>query len=58
MLLHLEIIKNNEVNRQKLIKCIKLARAAITTDQINTLIDSLPRWIDACIRARGWYIKY
>jgi hypothetical protein len=55
----LDLLKNNEVDRAKLIECIKLAwAAAITTDQINRLIDSLPRRLDACIRARGWYTKY
>jgi hypothetical protein len=38
----LDPLKNNEVDRAKLIKCIKLAWAAITTDQINALIDHYP----------------
>jgi len=55
---HLDLLKNNEVDRAKLIKYIKLAWAAITPEQINGLIDLLPRRLDACIRARGWYTKY
>jgi hypothetical protein len=55
---HLDLLKNNKVDTAKLIKCIKLAWAAITIDQINALIDSLPRRLDACIRAQGWYTKY
>jgi hypothetical protein len=55
---HIELMKKNESNITELIKCIKLAWAAITTDEINALIDSLPRRIAACIRARGWYTKY
>ncbi|KPA35671.1 transposase [Fusarium langsethiae] len=55
---HLNLLKNNEVDKAKLIECIKLAWAAITSEQINRLIDSLPRRLDACIRARGWYTKY
>ncbi|KAH7247337.1 uncharacterized protein BKA55DRAFT_571487 [Fusarium redolens] len=51
-------MKNNEFNKSELIRCVKLAWAAITTDQINALIDSLPHRIDACIRTRGWYTKY
>jgi hypothetical protein len=58
MFLHLELMKNNEFNRAELIRCIKLTWAAITTDQLKALIDSLPRRIDAYIRARGWYTKY
>jgi hypothetical protein len=54
----LDLLKNNEVDRAKLTKCIKLAWEAITEDQINTLIDSLPRRLDSCIRAQGWYTKY
>ncbi|EGU86065.1 hypothetical protein FOXB_03415 [Fusarium oxysporum f. sp. conglutinans Fo5176] len=50
---HLGLLKNNEVDKAKLIKCTKLAWAAITTDQINALIDSLPRRLEACIRTRG-----
>jgi hypothetical protein len=55
---HLNLLKNNEIDDEELIKCIKLAWAAITTDQINALIDSLPRRLEACIRARGWYTEY
>lgn len=54
----LDLLRNNEVDRAKLIECIKLAWAAITPEQINRLIDSLPRRLNACIRARGWYTKY
>ncbi|KAG7404524.1 Transposable element Tc1 transposase [Fusarium oxysporum f. sp. raphani] len=54
----IELLKNNEVDRAKLIKCIKLAWAGITPEQINVLINSLPRRLDACIRAKGWYTKY
>jgi RNA:NAD 2'-phosphotransferase (TPT1/KptA family) len=53
---HLEHLKENETNITELIKCIKLAWVAITTEEINTLINSLPRMIEACIRAQGWYM--
>jgi hypothetical protein len=55
---HIELIKRNEINIAELSRCIKLAWAAITTEEINNLIDSLPRRIDACLRAQGWYTKY
>jgi transposase len=55
---HLEHLKKNETNIVELIKCIKLAWAAITTEEINNLINSLPRRVEACIRAQGWYTKY
>jgi hypothetical protein len=54
----LDLLKNNNLDKSKLIKYIKLAWAAITVEQINALIDSLPRRLDSCIRARGWYTKY
>ncbi|KAM5527048.1 hypothetical protein FOXYSP1_20560 [Fusarium oxysporum f. sp. phaseoli] len=55
---HLEHLKKNETNITELIISIKLAWAAISTDEITNLIDSLPRRIEACIQARGWYTKY
>jgi len=55
---HLEHLKKNETNITELIKCIKLVWVAITTEEINTLINSLPRRIEACIRAQGWYMEY
>jgi hypothetical protein len=45
----LEHLKKNETNIAKLIKCIKLAWAAITTEEITNLIGSLPRSLEACI---------
>jgi hypothetical protein len=51
-------LKNNEVDRAKLAECIKMAWEAITVEQINKLINSLPDRLDACIRAKGWYTKY
>jgi hypothetical protein len=58
MFLYVELLKRNGVNIAELVKCIKLAWAAITTDEINTLIDSLPYGFKACIRARRWYTDY
>jgi hypothetical protein len=55
---HIELMKKNDVHTAELIKCIKEAWAAITTKEINNLIDSVPRRIAACIRVRGWYTKY
>ena len=58
MYTHIELMKKNDIHTAELIKCIKSAWAAITTEEINNLIDSLLRRIEACIRARSWYTKY
>jgi transposase InsO family protein len=55
---HLEHLKSGKVDKEELERCIKAAWDAITLDEINNLIDSLPRRIEAVIRAKGWYTKY
>jgi hypothetical protein len=55
---YIVLMKKNDIHTAELIKCIELAWAAITTEEINNLIDSLPRQIEACIRVRRWYTKY
>ena len=55
---HLEELKDNEADREELIKCLKKAWDAITPEQITTLIDSIPRRLAAVRRAKGWYTKY
>jgi hypothetical protein len=55
---HIEHMKKNESNIAELFECIKLVWAAITIEEINNLVKSLPRRIEACIHARSWYTKY
>jgi hypothetical protein len=55
---YIVLMKKNDIHTAELIKCIKSAWAAITTEEINNLIDSLPCQIEACIRIRRWYTKY
>ena len=55
---HSEELKDNEADREELIKCLKKAWDAITPEQIINLIDSIPRRLAAVRRAKGWYTKY
>ena len=50
---HLEILKINEVNKAELSRWIKLARDAITPQQMNNLIDPLPCKMAFCVRAQS-----
>jgi hypothetical protein len=49
-------LKNNEADRQELIPCIKGVEA-ITTEDVNNFVASLPRRIEAYVQARGWYTE-
>lgn len=55
---HLRELNNNEVSRAELKRCMKEAWAAIPQSLIQRLIESLPRRLEAVIRARGYYTKY
>ncbi|RSL90440.1 hypothetical protein CDV31_015675 [Fusarium ambrosium] len=55
---HLEHLKSGKVDKEELERCIKAAWDAITLDEINSLIDSLPRPNEAVIRAKSWYTIY
>ena len=55
---NLHLLKNNEADRAILIEQLKLAWEEIPQSLIQSLLDSLPRRIDAVIKARGWYTKY
>ena len=41
-----------------LISACKEARSLVEDELLNTLIDSIPRRIQAVISAEGWYTKY
>lgn len=55
---HLQDLKDNRASREELIRCIKLAWAAIPPSLIRKLVESLPRRLEAVRLARGWYTKY
>lgn len=55
---HLEFLKDNQADRDELIRCLHLAWAAIPLNLITKLIESLPRRLAAVRRAKGWYTKY
>jgi transposase len=47
-----------KADRQVFIDAAKAAWAAIDQSYINNLIDSMPRRIEAVIKAKGWQTRY
>lgn len=51
-------LDNNEASRAQLRAALQVAWREIPQDLIRRLIDSIPRRLQAVIRARGYYTKY
>jgi transposase len=49
---------NSEENRQRQESCLQAAWDTIPKEFFDALIESMPRRIEACIKAEGWHTKY
>ncbi len=56
-----EIINNTEKSEEdykNLQRALKVAQKALPDSFFESLIESMPQRIEACITANGWHIKY
>jgi hypothetical protein len=54
----LHLLKNNNENIAIVEDALKVAWERVPQAFIDNLIDSMPRRLEALVRARGWYTKY
>ena len=54
----LHLLKNNKENITVVEGALKVAWERVPQALIDRLIDSMPRRMEAVVRARGWYTKY
>lgn len=52
---HLSGLRRNKVCIAEFCECLQKAWVAIPQDQIRDLIYSMPRRLEACTKAKGWY---
>ena len=52
------LLKKNQVDVAEFTRCLQACWWAISQDEIDRLIDSMPRRLAAVKKARGWYTKY
>lgn len=55
---HLSNLRKNKVDIEEFKECLQKAWAALPQDQIRVLVASVPRRVEACRKARGWYTRY
>ena len=55
---NLHELKKNEASIDWMKKQLIIAWNSLPQDKIDRLIESLPRRLDAVIKAKGWYTKY
>ncbi len=51
-------LRRNNVDIKEFIECLQKAWAEVPQGQVRGLIESMPRRLDACKEARGWYTRY
>jgi hypothetical protein len=49
---------SSEDEIQRIEECLKAAWEVLPKSLFDSLIESMPRRIEACIKAKGWYTKY
>jgi hypothetical protein len=54
----LHLLKNNAANIAIVEDALKVAWERVPQTLIDSLIDSMPRRLEAVVRARGWYTRY
>jgi len=47
-----------EENIQKIKECLQVAWKALPDSLLDSLIESMPQRITACIKAKWWHTKY
>ena len=52
------LLKNNATNIAIVEDALKVAWERVPQALIDSLIDSMPRCLEAVVRARGWYTRY
>lgn len=55
---HLSNLRKNKIDIEEFKECLQKAWAAIDPAFIRALVESVPRRVEACRRAKGWYTKY